>query len=332
MPSPSPTPAPLLPFPSGLPDGSINLPPVCQQSHSLACTAVWDGTHNVALAHAASWLIGRPLTIVGLILIAAIVRWITNRVTDRLVLRASAGVLPRRLSGMSTPQEGGAPNSTRRIQRAKTLGSLMKSLTAVLIYGITFVMILAQLGVNIAPILASAGVIGVAVGFGAQSLVKDCFAGISMMLEDQYGVGDSIKLADISGTVEAVGIRVTRLRDVDGTVWYVRNGEILKVGNQSQNWARSVLDIPVGLRSDLRQVRTVMGDVAHELAVDEAFRDAIIEDPEVWGVQSMSAEGLIVRVSLKTVPGQQWRVARELRERIKTAFDEANIEMPGSPV
>ena len=175
---------------------------------------------------------------------------------------------------------------------------------------------------------ASAGVVGLAIGFGAQSLVKDFLAGIAMMLEDQYGVGDSVDVGEASGTVEAVGLRVTRLRDVEGTVWYVRNGEILRVGNQSQNWARTVLDISVGYHENLARVRTILKDVAHQLWEDPAFRPVIIEEPEVWGVQSLSPEAVVVRVTLKTAPLEQWRVAREMRERIKDRFDSEGIAMP----
>ena len=130
------------------------------------------------------------------------------------------------------------------------------------------------------------------------------------------------------GTVENVGLRVTRVRDVNGTVWYVRNGEILRVGNQSQNWARTVLDISVGYTEDLTRVRRVLQEVAHGLWEDDDYRDIVIEEPEVWGVQDLGADAVVVRVTLKTAPMQQWAVAREMRERIKGRFDHEGIEMP----
>ncbi len=181
---------------------------------------------------------------------------------------------------------------------------------------------------NVAPILASAGVLGLAIGFGAQNLVKDFLSGVMMMVEDQYGVGDAVDLGEAIGTVEAVGLRVTRVRDVDGTVWYVRNGEILRVGNQSQNWARTVLDISVSYSEDLARVRAVLTEVAHSLWDDEDYRDIIIEEPEVWGVQNLGPEAVVVRVTLKTAPMEQWNVAREMRERIKARFDHEGIVMP----
>ena len=171
-----------------------------------------------------------------------------------------------------------------------------------MVFGIAFVMVLSELGLNVAPILASAGVLGLAIGFGAQNLVKDYLSGVMMMIEDQYGVGDAVDLGEAIGTVENVGLRVTRVRDVDGTVWYVRNGEILRVGNQSQNWARTVLDVNVGYTEDLVKVREVLQDVAHGLWEDEDYQNIIIEEPEVWGVQDLGPDWVVVRVTLKTAP------------------------------
>jgi small conductance mechanosensitive channel len=167
----------------------------------------------------------------------------------------------------------------------------------------------------------------VALGFGAQSLVTDFLSGIFMIVEDQYGVGDVIDLGEASGTVEAVGLRVTRLRDVQGTVWYVRNGEVVRVGNSSQNWARTVVDVPVGHDVDLFKVQQVLKDVAHDVWEDEDFTSMIIEEPEVWGVQDLTPDWITVRVTLKTAPLEQWAVAREMRERIKARFDHEGIEL-----
>lgn len=315
------------------PQALLDIPPPCRPSGSQTCAGVWDLTHNAFLARSAEWVIGKPLAIIGLLVLAWVLRWVANRVIDRLVRRAAEGVLPGRLHGLRRAEDDDRPapepaGTGRRAQRARSLGSLGKSIASGLIYGIIFVMILAQIGVNIAPIIASAGVVGVAVGFGAQSLVKDFLSGIFLTLEDQYGVGDSIDLGDVSGTVEAIGLRVTRLRDVNGTVWYVRNGEILRVGNQSQNWARTVIDVSVAYSANLARVREVLRDVSHDLWEDPRFQGVIIEEPEVWGVQSMSAEGIVVRVTLKTAPLEQWRVAREMRERVKDRFEAEGIEMP----
>jgi small conductance mechanosensitive channel len=148
-----------------------------------------------------------------------------------------------------------------------------------------------------------------------------------MIFEDQYGVGDVVDLGEAIGTVEAVGLRVTRLRDVEGTVWYVRNGEIIRVGNQSQNWARTVVDVPIGHEQDLYRVQEVLRDVAHDVWDDEDFKHMIIEEPEVWGVQDLTPDWITVRVTLKTAPLEQWAVAREMRERIKARFDHEGIKL-----
>jgi small conductance mechanosensitive channel len=229
------------------------------------------------------------------------------------------------------PKEKSRSSSTisaRRALRARTMGTLLKSIISAVVFTVLVIMVLAELGYNIAPILAGAGVLGVAVGFGSQSLVKDFLSGVFMLVEDQYGVGDVVDLGSATGTVEAVSLRVTRLRDVDGTVWYVRNGEILRVGNMSQNWARTVLDIPVDYSEDLVHVREVLTEVAHDLWIDDEYQKVIIEEPEVWGVQSLDADSVVVRVTLKTAPMEQWNVAREMRERVKARFDLEEIEIP----
>lgn len=304
----------------------MDLPAACQDTNSVTCGITYDLTGSESLAQSSAWLIGKPLTCVGLLLAGIAIRWVVFRLIDRLVSRAERGV--PRLGNHDRTDDTPVTAHSRRVQRAQGLGSLMKSVATSLIFGIVVVMMLDQIGLNVAPILASAGVLGLAIGFGAQSLVKDFLAGISMMIEDQYGVGDVVNLGEATGTVEAVGLRITRLRDVDGTVWYVRNGEIMRVGNQSQNWARSVLDVSVGYGENLSRVRSVLKDVAHELWEEPAFKSIIIEEPEVWGVQSLSPEAVVVRVTLKTAPMQQWAVAREMRERIKARFDEEGIFMP----
>lgn len=279
------------------------------------------------------WYVATPGAILIIIVIGLVFRWLVKRAIDRLVRRASTGVVPGVIAGTKAgavladlrPGAG-----ERRKQRAETMGSVLKSIGSGVIIAIVVVMVLDQVGVNIAPIIASAGIVGIALGFGAQNLVKDFLSGIFMILEDQYGVGDSVDLGEAVGTVEAVGLRVTRLRDVDGTVWYVRNGEILRVGNQSQNWARTVLDITVAYDSDLDQVQQLLQEEATAMYEDEKYHDIIIEAPEVWGVERFDKDGAVVRVVLKTAPLQQWPVARALRQRIKSRFDDAGIRIPTS--
>jgi small conductance mechanosensitive channel len=299
-----------------LPRNLFDMPAACEESDSWTCAAVYDWTGNETLAQGATWLIGKPLAILVIVLGAVLVRWVAAKGIDRVVRRAE-----------QSPLSGNRHTFNRRAQRAKGLGSLLKSITTTVVFAIGFVMVLSELGINVAPILASAGVLGLAIGFGAQNLVKDYLSGVMMMIEDQYGVGDAVDLGEAVGTVENVGLRVTRVRDVDGTVWYVRNGEILRVGNQSQNWARTVLDVNVGYGEDLVRVREVLQDVAHGLWEDEDYKDVIIEEPEVWGVENLSPDWVVVRVTLKTAPMEQWAVAREMRARIKSRFDHEGIAM-----
>jgi len=303
----------------------------CPEEGADLCRYVEDVTGSEWIAKASNWLIAKPLSILLLIVIGIVVRWLLHRVIGRITARAATGTMPSFMSQGKVPQmflEHNAAAVERRQQRADAMGGLLKSIVTVIVFSVVGFMVIAQLGYNIAPLIASAGILGVALGFGAQSLVKDFLSGIFLILEDQYGVGDTVDVGAASGTVEAVGMRVTRLRDVNGTVWYVRNGELLAVGNMSQNWARTVLDIPVAFSEDLARVRGLLRDVAHEVWEDPVYRPQILEEPEVWGVERWDPDGVVVRVVVKTAPQQQWLVARELRERIKDRFDTEGIEIP----
>jgi small-conductance mechanosensitive channel len=303
---------------------------VCPSDGGNLCRYVEDLTHSEWLAHASNWLIAKPFSILMLIVIAIVIRWVIHRTIDRLTRRAAEGAVPG-VIGTRVPQfflEHSPALIERRKQRAETMGGLLKSITTGVIAVIVLFMIISQLGYDIAPLIAGAGIIGVALGFGSQTLVKDFLSGIFMILEDQYGVGDTANLGVATGTIEAVGLRVTRLRDVDGTVWYVRNGEVLAVGNMSQQWARTVLDIPVAFSEDLARVRAILLEVAESVWNDADYRGKILEEPEVWGVERWDPDGVVVRVVLKTAPLEQWNVARETRERIKDAFDAHHIEIP----
>ena len=186
-------------------------------------------------------------------------------------------------------------------------------------------MILGDMGFNLAPVLASAGVLGVALGFGAQNLVQDFLAGIFMLLEDQYGVGDIVDIGGTSGTVEAVSLRITRLRDVNGVAWHIRNGTISKAGNKSQGWARAVVDFPVPYRHDIPQVRQVMARTATAMWQEPSWRGVILEKPEVWGIQTLYTDAVLLRVVARTVPLRQWEVQRELTERLKNSLDATDL-------
>ena len=276
-------------------------------------------------------LVDNPLKLAGLLLIALLTRYLLHRLIDRGVARAAATEPPDRLLGSRRAARvvlgGTGVYSERRALRAATLGSLLKSIVTVVIGVIVVVMAMEILGYPIGPLIASAGILGVALGFGAQNLVKDFLGGIFMLLEDQYGVGDVIDMGPASGTVEGVGLRVTRMRAVDGTVWYVRNGEVVRVGNSSHGWARAVLDVPVAYGQDSARARALVEQVAGELAADPEWSEHVLEAPEVWGIEDVQADAYLLRLVVKTEPLQQWPVARELRERIMRTFTAEGVEI-----
>jgi small conductance mechanosensitive channel len=216
--------------------------------------------------------------------------------------------------------------SLRAEQRINALTSVLRSIATVVIFMIAIFMILGEVGLNLAPLLAGAGIVGIALGFGAQSLVKDFLSGLFILVEDQFGVGDIVDLdQQTSGTVEAVSLRTTRLRAVDGTVWHVPNGDIRRVGNKSQHWSRALLDVEVAYDTDIDHAKAVIKRVADGLWEE---REDILEEPEVLGVESLGAHGIAIRLVVKTVPADQWKVMRALRQRIKDAFDAEGIEIP----
>jgi small conductance mechanosensitive channel len=320
--------SPLVLSPALLPLAEVPENLACEPD-DVICREVLDRTGNEWLAAGANWLIAKPLHIIGLVLIGFLVRWLLHKLITRLFARAGEGAVPAVIQrGMSRQSvvEVSRLASERRRQRAETMASLLKSITTGVVFSVVAIMVIDILGYNVAPLIASAGIVGLALGFGAQSLVKDFLSGIFMILEDQYGVGDVVDAGEATGTVESVGLRVTRLRDVNGTVWYVRNGEILRVGNMSQNWARTVLDVGVGYGEDLTRVRDVLHDEAHKMFQDPEFESLILEEPEIWGVERLDPDRVVVRVVLKTAPMEQWAIARTLRERIKDRFDAEGIE------
>ena len=276
---------------------------------------------------------GPVLRIAGILVVAFLVRLLLVKAIERFVRRMSAPPEEASIIGRTTRTArevigADVVAAERRATRATSLGQLAKNVTTVVVVTIAFVMVLGELGFNLAPLIASAGIVGVALGFGAQSVVADFLSGVFMLLEDQYGVGDIVDLGEASGTVEDVHLRVTRLRAVDGVVWYVRNGEVIRVGNMSQNWSRALLDIGVSYDSDVPRVKQLIDEEAHRLAAEEPWSELILDEPEVWGVEQLSADAIVVRMVIKTLPGEQWGVARELRQRIKARFDAEGVEIP----
>jgi small conductance mechanosensitive channel len=283
-------------------------------------------------------LIEEPIRIVAIILISLIIRAVLRRVIDRAI-RPVRGEVPRllrpfkeRLESSSFLESAGLM-SERRAQRAATLGSVLKSAVSATIFVIAFLLILSELRINLAPFIAGTSIVGVALGFGAQNIIKDFLAGMFMLLEDQYGVGDVIDFEKASGTVEAVGLRSTRLRDVNGTVWYVRNGEVVRVGNKSQGFAQVVLDIPIDAWADVDAASAAMRDVAGEMAEGEEWSGVFLSEPEVQGVEAITRDETVIRLVAKVRPLEQWRTARELRRRIRDRLERLNIDahVPPTP-
>jgi moderate conductance mechanosensitive channel len=218
--------------------------------------------------------------------------------------------------------------SERRRQRAKTIGSVLKSGVSVVILTWFLLSVLAVVGVNVTPFIASAGIVGVALGFGAQNLVRDFLSGIFMLLEDQYGVGDVVDLGEAIGTVESVGLRVTTIRDINGTVWYCRNGEVLRVGNMSQGFAVAVLDLPVAHTANIDEACAVAEKTTLDVVSSGAFEEDLLGDPEMLGVNAVSADTVTIRITLKTRPGRQWAIQRRLHQDILQAFEKAGVKAP----
>ena len=230
-------------------------------------------------------------------------------------------------------QPGGQPASWQNNNSAERSGprlsaAVLRSIASIVVYSIAVMMSLAEFDVNLGPLIAGAGIVGVAVGFGAQSLVKDFLSGIFMLLEDQYGVGDVIDVGETTGVVEEVKLRTTQIRDVSGTLWHVPNGTINRVANMSQEWARTVLDVEVAYDTDIGHAMTVMKAAADSVWMENLAHATVLEEPEIWGVQSFGADSIAIRLVLKTEPGEQWATGREVRRRLKLAFDEAGIEIP----
>jgi moderate conductance mechanosensitive channel len=295
------------------------------------CQKLYDWFGLDWLAENARVLVATPARILLVVVLAAVVRGLAHRAIRRLTDRTASGAVPtilRPLRNRVAQHDPDALITERRTQRAEAIGSVLRSFASIVVLGIAVVLVLGELGINLAPIVASAGVVGVALGFGAQNLIKDFIAGIGIILEDQYGVGDVVDLGEASGTVEAVGLRITRLRDVNGVVWYVRNGEVLRVGNKSQGFAQVVIDMPVAHDTDLEKARTIMQEVADAMYREEDWAAVLLAEPESLGVEQITAEGVFLRLIVRATNADQWRVGRELRMRLKERFVAEGIRTP----
>jgi moderate conductance mechanosensitive channel len=294
---------------------------------SLDPTAVRTGADDLV-----AWLTSDGLRILVTVIGAVVLRWLLHRSIDRVVSGTvqRAGERDQRLPGRAARVLSAAtgPASERRRQRAATMGAILKSTSTFAISAMAILTVMGLLGLPLGPLLASAGVGGVALGFGAQSLVKDFLSGIFMIIEDQYGVGDVIDTGEAIGTVEDVTLRVTRLRDGSGVVWYIRNGEIVRIANRSQGWATAVVDTQVAYDEDIDRAIGVMREVVHQMDQDPAWEGRLLEEPSVVGVESIAAGAVTVRIVAKCAPGEEFPLQRELRERVKVALDRGGVRAP----
>ena len=316
----------------------------CGTDPGAICRLIHDLTGSSDAARIAEYA-ARPVKVV-LILLAA---WIVNRIVRRWLDRAVEGWLARRKEAAEEARlepdddpsliddlREAALRRARRIvdqqersaQRTRTLGALLRSVAAIAIYGVAVMIALAEFDVNLGPLIAGAGILGVAIGFGAQTLVKDFLSGVFMLVEDQYGVGDAIDVGDTAGVVEEVNLRTTQVRDINGVLWHIPNGSIRRVANMTQDWGRAVLDIEVSYDTDISRAKAVIKEVADGVWREQIPNATITEEPQIAGVQGLGESAVVIRVMARTEPGEQFAATRELRGRIKEAFDEAGIEIP----
>ncbi|MFE5889456.1 mechanosensitive ion channel family protein [Streptomyces sp. NPDC002285] len=308
------------PTPSPTPSGTTTpAVPTIKDAHESATQAATWVEQNWS-----TWLaIG--LRVLLILAIAAVLRVVIRRAITKLIDRMN-----RTAQAVDGTALGGLlVNVERRRQRSQAIGSVLRSVASFVIMGTAALMVLSAFEINLAPLLASAGVAGVAIGFGARNLVTDFLSGVFMILEDQYGVGDTIDAGVAAGEVIEVGLRVTKLRGDNGEIWYVRNGEVKRIGNLSQGWSTAGVDVTVRSSEDLDKVRATIDEVAERMSKEEPWNELLWGPIEVLGLDSVLLDSMVVRVSAKTMPGKALTVERELRWRIKRAFDAADIPIVG---
>ena len=292
----------------------------------------WDSVLS-AIATFVDW--GTVLSIVGVLVATVIVRRVLIAILRRTVTRIVSGA-KNKSHIEETSQILVSPLAQARvIQRTRTVGSVLENFITWTLVFIAVGTILALLNFNVTTIVASAGIIGAALAFGAQNIIKDLLTGMFMVFEDQLGVGDIVDVGLATGFVEAVGVRVTRVRDVEGTLWYVRNGEIVRVGNKSQGWGRAVVELTVPSDQDFSDVERILTEAANEVVNERHWIGKVIGKPEVWGLDHLSGSGMVFKLVVKTRPAQQTDVSRELRRHVHDRFADAGIPLAtsdGSPV
>ena len=305
----------------------------CYEVEGSLCAWIYERTdRNETLASLADWLVERPLQILIVLIVAALARalvkrWV-NRVMRRVVRPATSVAARLGRLGIEPSDPGLSLHDPRSEARGASATAVLTSSATVLIWTIAVIAMLGILGIELAPLIAGAGIAGVALGFGAQTLVRDCIAGLFMLIEDQHGIGDVVDLGAATGTVERFSLRTTVLRGDDGTVWHVPNGVVQRVGNQSQLWSTAILDIDVAYDTDLEVIRDLLRRAAAEVCERPENRTRVLEPPIVLGIERLGAEGVTLRLTVKVVPGAHWDLQRALREHVKTVFESDHIELP----
>jgi small-conductance mechanosensitive channel len=289
--------------------------PECAADPGSLCGQIYRLTDSDFLARSADTIFAAGSQILLILILALVARWFLHRLITRIVAGATSNPVSKLMN-----RGAAAAAADRSGQRARTLGSVLRSLCSAVVGIIATIMVLGEFGVDLAPILASAGIVGIAIGFGAQNLVKDFLSGMFMLLEDQYGVGDIVDVGQASGTVETVGLRITTLRDVNGTLWYVRNGEILRVGNKSQGFAVAVVDVPMAHGTDVTEASEVATRVARERVKEPDIAEDVLEEVQTLGIESVTAEKLTLRLTVRVQPGRQFAVQRALNAALSDAL------------
>jgi small conductance mechanosensitive channel len=273
--------------------------------------AVWNDWHTL-------------IRVVLIIVVALVARWtllaFVKRVVSSLVTGLKAKKPTRRQLDLASPI-----NQERVVQRTRTMGTVMRNFITWSIAVVGVSAVLGELGISMSALATGAGILGAGIGFGAQSLVKDLISGLFIVFEDQFGVGDTVNLGEVTGVVESVGLRVTQVRDFDGVLWYVRNGEVIRVGNHTQGWSRAMLDIALAYGTDVTSAQALLLDAARAVALDQAAN--VIDEPEAWGIQVLNGNQIVVRVVQRTKAGKADEVGRALRLAAKLALDKADIKL-----
>lgn len=293
----------------------------CTGEDGWICEKLFALTDNEALASLSDQLLGPVIRIAGILVFAFFFRKLVARIIERIIKRMI-------VKGLAAGAEQDPTGHQRSSIRGQTVTGVLKAASSATIWVLAALMILAELGINLAPLIAGLGIIGIALGFGAQNLVSDLVSGLFMLAEDQFGVGDIVDVDGLWGEVENVGLRTTQVRDLDGILYTVRNGNINLTGNSNKGWTRVVLELGVAYATDLRRAAEVIKEVADEASREEKLKSKFLAEPEIWGVTDFGDNSISIRLVVKCAPASHWQLGRDLRLRIKEAFDREGIEIP----